>query len=244
MKLPLHGLALLSTIGVAAVSACSSSNAGGPQVSPKQAQDDFVATFTRGAYDQVDAQLAALDAAYQQNPNDPRTTVLLGLANLWGVAEGARVNLSGARQGQLALDGLHYLDLAAQLNPDDARIPGWIGTVSVRIATATNDARLLQDGIASVDQGMSRFPAFNGFPEMIVHSLSDATSPDYDKGLESGWAVMGACAGTTIDRTNPDFSPYMSRWTSTGDLRVCFNPPTAVHNFEGFNLQMGDMQVK
>ncbi len=47
-----------------------------------------------------------------------------------------------------------------------------------------------------------------------------------------------------IERTHPDYSPYMVKETTEGRKRVCWNSWIAPHNFEGFFLNMGDMLGK
>jgi hypothetical protein len=63
---------------------------------------------------------------------------------------------------------------------------------------------------------------------------------DYD----DQWRTLDVCAGTQVDRSNPDFAPFMSRQTAEGRGRACWNSWAAPHNFEGFFLNMGDMLVK
>ena len=47
-----------------------------------------------------------------------------------------------------------------------------------------------------------------------------------------------------IERTHPDYSPYMVKETTEGRKRVCWNSWIAPHNFEGFLLNIGDLLVK
>jgi hypothetical protein len=72
-----------------------------------------------------------------------------------------------------------------------------------------------------------------------------ADSPRFKEGLESQWRELDVCAQERIDRTNPDYSPYMALETREGPTkRACWNSWIAPHNFEGFLLNMGDMLVK
>ncbi|HSW70631.1 MAG TPA: hypothetical protein VLH77_01470, partial [Gammaproteobacteria bacterium] len=52
------------------------------------------------------------------------------------------------------------------------------------------------------------------------------------------------CTNTKINRTNPDYRPFMVLETTQGRQRACWNSWIAPHNFEGFFLNMGDMLVK
>jgi hypothetical protein len=71
-----------------------------------------------------------------------------------------------------------------------------------------------------------------------------AESPQFRDSLAWQWDTLDRCIDGTLDRVNPDYTPYMVKETAEGKKRVCWNSWIAPHNFEGFFLNMGDMLVK
>ncbi len=56
--------------------------------------------------------------------------------------------------------------------------------------------------------------------------------------------TLDLCAGEKINRKNPDYHTFMTKETTQGKARACWNSWAAPYNFEGFFMNMGDMLVK
>ncbi len=217
-----------------------------PDLAPARppAETDFWSAFETQSYADLPSVRSGLQAAYDANPKDPETTLLLGHANLWTLAEFGRDPRDPSALPSRATDALRYFTEAAQLAPDDQRVPGWLGSIEVAIGNITGNADLLAQGQARIDAGAAAYPEFNLFVRALINGQLPIDSPDFPAGLEAMWQTLDLCAGESVDRAHPDFTKYLSRRTMTGPQRVCWNDHKARHNFEGFFLYMGDLALK
>jgi hypothetical protein len=219
----------------AAIAACTESGS-----SPT---DRFTASFTAQDYQDLPARLADLQAARARHPDDARTVLVLGLANLWGVAESARDPSVGPHLPTYAMDALTYLGQAAQLDPSDLRIDGWLGSSLVGTGRFAHDDGMVAQGEQLVNAGVAGDPEFNLFVRALVHQDAPASTPVFASAIDDYYANVLVCFGR-VARENPDVTPFVAQATTTGDKRVCWDVPKAPHNFEGFFLWMGDALVK
>jgi hypothetical protein len=70
------------------------------------------------------------------------------------------------------------------------------------------------------------------------------TDGKYADAVGYQWQNLDACAGEKVDRRTAAYDRYMSKETTTGPKRACWNSWIAPHNFERFFLNTGDMIVK
>ena len=206
------------------------------------ATDAFWATFHDSLYDNLDPVVFQLTAAYLEQPRDPELALLLGHAHFWKLAERRRLDPDPRVTDSLIL-AEKYFEEAARLDPDDDRILGWLGGVRLAIGDVHQDARATTQGFFDLKESVRRWPQFNGFSMGYVMMQLPATHRRYDDGLGAYWRSVDTCAGKKVDRSNPDFAPYMGgEWT--GRRAVCGNGWIAPHNFEGFFMGMGDAVLK
>jgi hypothetical protein len=67
----------------------------------------------------------------------------------------------------------------------------------------------------------------------------------YKKALDSLWQGLDACAGTVIDRRNPDIGRYLHLQTAVGRKKACWSEgDLAPHSLEGYMLNLGNGLVK
>ena len=96
-----------------------------------------------------------------------------------------------------------------------------------------------------LDFAAYQFPEFNNFNRWAAHNADAKDSDSYKKALDSLWQALDACAGTTIDRSNPDLKPYLYLQTPIGRKKACWSEGAlAPHSFEGFMLNLGNGLVK
>lgn len=219
-----------------------------PQASHSQlaytAERDFWNALHRGDYAHLPSVQKLLTAAYLENPNDPRLAAHLGFIHIWKITERERENrLDPAIVDEIILSKKYFSD-AVQLNPEDARYLGFLGDSILIEGKIFKDEREQVRGYFTLKQAISMWPEFNYFTAGYPMSTLAPHSKQFIEGLEWQWKTLNLCAGTTLDRAHPDFSPYMSRETQQGPLRACWNSWIAPHNFEGFFLNMGDMLAK
>ena len=197
-----------------------------------EADDLFWQTFHNGEYDMIPNVLEALTAAYLQSPNDAVTAAHIAWLHSWRSAERNRLASVPAVITDDIMLSRRYFQEAAQLDPSDARVMGFLAG-----HPETGGVDMLLDAIRA-------WPEFNLFTAGFVMSQLPADSPRFREGLEWQWRTLDVCIDGKIDRANPDYFKYKSLETRVGRKRVCWNSWIAPHNLEGFFLNMGDMLVK
>nr|MBI3614027.1 hypothetical protein [Nitrospirota bacterium] len=210
----------------------------------KQAKDSFWEALHGGHYDRLPEVRRLLTAAYLENPRNPEISLLLAHAHLWTIAERARLQELPPGITDHAILAEKYFAEASRLNPDDHRIPGWLGGVKLALGQIHRDEQLTREGYFMLHDAIQAFPEFNDFSAGYVLSSKPKDDAKFREGLEDMWDNLDRCAGERIDRTNPDYRKYLAQETQSGPKRVCWNSRIAPHNLEGFFLNMGDMLVK
>src|SRR5262245_6244662 len=93
---------------------------------------------------------------------------------------------------------------------------------------------LVTSGRQLLEEGVAAYPHFNLFVIALVYGSAPPESPQFAAALDAMWKNLDVCAGTTVDRADPNYASYLPRETSTGTERVCWDDELAPHNFEGF----------
>jgi hypothetical protein len=218
-----------------------------PDLAPtaaERAANEFWAAFSSQDYASLPVVRGDLQAVYDSDPHDPGNTLLLGHANLWTLAEFGRDPRDPSQLPSRAMDALRYFGEAAQLAPDDQRIPGWLGSVEFAIGNITSNDALVTQGRQHIDAGVGTWPEFNLFVRAFINGQLPVSQPEFATAIDDLWKTLDLCAGETVDRVHPDYTKYLSRRTTDGPQRVCWNDAKAAHNLEGFFLYMGDLLVK
>ncbi len=203
----------------------------------------FWQTFLNGDYNELDEATPAMTADYLAE-RDPQNALYLGMAHLWTLAESARDDDTDASITDELILAERYLEIAARLNPADARIPSWLGAVKLALAQLHDDPMVAAEGQALLGESIARYPEFGFFGAAFPLAGLPVDSPQFQNALELMWVGQNACLDTPLDRSNPDYTPYMSQATTVGPKKVCWNSDTVPHNLEGFLLAFGDMLLK
>jgi hypothetical protein len=209
-----------------------------------QAKQTFWSALHGGRYDQAPEAIRLLTAAYLENPRQPEISLLLAHAHLWTIAERARNQELDPRITDHAILAEKYFTEAYRLNPEDHRIPGWLGGVKLALGQIHQDERPTREGYFMLHDAIRSFPEFNYFSAGYVMSSRSRDDDKFREAVEDMWKNLDLCAGEQLDRRNPDYRKFMAQETTSGPKRVCWNSRIAPHNFEGFFLNMGDMLVK
>ena len=209
-----------------------------------KADDLFWDTFHEGAYDEIPRALDVLTSAYLQTPNDAKTAAHVAWLHNWRIAERARRDSIASTITDDTIVARRYFQEAVKLDPSDARYLGFLAGHTLAEGTLHQDERLTREGYFMLLDAIKAWPEFNLFTGGYVMSRLPAVSPRFQEGLEWQWHTLDLCIEGKLDRTHPDYSPYMAKETTEGRKRVCWNSWIAPHNFEGFFLNMGDMLVK
>jgi hypothetical protein len=209
-----------------------------------KADELFWQTFHNGEYEKIPYALEILTAAYIQTPNDAKTAAHIAWLHNWQISERARMPSVPATITDDMMLARRYFQEAVKLDPSDARYLGFLAGNTLAEGHLHRDERLTREGYFMLLDSIKAWPEFNLFTGGYVMSRLPRDSPRFREGLEWQWRTLDECAGGRIDRTNPDYSPYMSKETTEGRKRPCWNSWIAPHNFEGFFVNMGDMLVK
>ena len=211
----------------------------------QQADQLFWQTLHAGAYDRIPASLTALKAAYLADPNDSVTAAHIGFMHIWRLSERARIPSGpGPEITDDAVLARKYFEEAVRLDPNDARYLGFYASLLMSEGSIHKDEKLTRRGYYTMQDAVAAWPEFNLFTSGYGFGSQPYDSPRFTEGLEAQWKNVDVCAGTTVDRVNPDYAPYMKLETKQGPKRACWNSWIAPHNFEGFFLNFGDMLVK
>lgn len=165
--------------------------------------------------------IAALEAAHDALPGEPELTLLLGLAQLWALAD-PLPGATGSEMGALAVGTLTNLRAARAACPTDSRISAWLGPVLVRMGRLTGNATFEAEGFAVLDEGVAANPQFVLFSLAMVLAEEPVDSPEFARGLAVLRENIDVCA-----ERGPDYA--------------CTNGPRAAHNVEGSSIFMGDI---
>lgn len=243
MRTPLVLFALsgCASIAISAAPPKKASPAQSPQ--SKEANDAFWSALHAGAYDQIPAVKEQLQRAYLADPFDAVTTAHLGFLHLWRIAERERLEQPQASLTDDMLLSERYFREAVEMT-HDPRYLGFLAGTELANGTIHKDERVLRTGFFRMNDAVAAFPQFNLFSRGYGRSGFAYDSERYKQGVEDMWTNIESCFGSKLDRTNPDYTPFMVQETTEGEKRVCWNGWIAPHNHEGFALNLGDMLVK
>lgn len=208
------------------------------------AEKDFWDTLHSGQYQNIPNVTELLTAAYLENPNDPKLAAHLGFIHIWKITERAREKPIAATITNEIILAHKYFSDAVQLDRSDARFLGFLGDSTLIEGKIFHDARESVRGYFILKDAIQKWPEFNYFTAGYPMSILDPHSDQFKDALRWQWKTLDLCAGTKINRNNPDFTLFLNRETQTGPERACWNSWIAPHNFEGFFMNMGDMLVK
>lgn len=227
-------------LGVAALAGCDKH----PLSTSARATDAENRLFDAMRGDDFAAVGDILGTMYDIRSDDPtnhRNTFLLAATSLWWIAEADRPGANGlniiSQTIPIMLDA--FPDVI-QSDPTDRAV-----------ATALFGAFLYNSGFDKVngsllvEQAVTQFPEVGLFQRMHIRRnayWSDSLTAD---AVEAGFNFWETCAGTHIDRTNPDFTPWVQPPLNDGSQkRFCFGSSRVPHGFEGSWLIFGDLLVK
>jgi hypothetical protein len=204
--------------------------------------------FMSAQYERIPEARAALQSVYDKDPsvNDGDVAMLLGVTYLWSTAEWERdASRSDDERYEEVLLGDEVLTAAKGYRPQDGRVHGWLGIMKAFRAQKELDLALYHESVDLINEGVSLYPQFALLVVSFVKSSWPAMTTEFTDAVEHIWRNVDVCIMGEIDRTNPDFAPYMSLTSDTeGNRRACWNTPVVPHNLEGFWFHMGDLLVK
>jgi hypothetical protein len=215
----------------------------------------FWKVYHGNEYDQIPQVQQQLQNAIDDDPDNSTLYALLGATHFWHYGEykrDPRPNL-GVLQQDLpnavslfgkALDIDYYgKHLIGYINDD--HLPGYLGITTVHLGQQTMDPDTIQKGDEILGMAVYQFPEFNNFNRWAAHNTDAKDTDTYREALDSLWQALDACAGTKVDRANPDLKPYLYLQTASGRKKACWSRgELAPHSFEGLMLNFGNGLVK
>jgi uncharacterized protein YceK len=208
------------------------------------ADELFWSTLHGADYEHIAPALEAETAAYLSAPNDAVATAHVGWLHIWRLSERQRLTAVPATITDDATLSRKFFEEAVALNPDDARYLGFLASATLAEGSIHQDEAETRRGYYLMLDAIKAYPEFNLFTAGYTMSGQPADSDRYKQALEWQWQNLDVCVGERVDRKSAAYAKYMPQATDKGIKRVCWNTWIAPHNFEGFFLNMGDMQVK
>jgi tetratricopeptide (TPR) repeat protein len=158
--------------------------------------------------------IAVLEQGMALEPEHGRGSLMYAMALLSALAEDLDITVVTRIEPAF--------ERAIALNPDDARIPGWLGTVRVRMAQTLGNDEALDDAIAFMIDAADAFPEFNNFSLALAFARLPRSTPYPEMALDRLEAILDC--GDTYD--------------------VCRNTDLVPHNVEGSLMTFGDVHAR
>lgn len=217
--------------------------------------DRFWRVYHGNDYDAIPRVQRQLEAAIQNDANNPTLHALLGATHFWHIGEQARDPIPhDPVLAQDMADAVDSFGKALQLDYythhpigyiSDDHLPGYLGITTVHLGQQHNDPNLIAQGDKILDFATYQFPEFNNFNRWAAHLTDARDSASYNIALNSLWQALDNCIGGPIDRNNPDIGPYLNMATSVGRKKACWwENNIAPYAFEGIMLNLGNGLVK
>jgi hypothetical protein len=184
----------------------------------------FFAAFRAGDRSLRADSITALDAAAKELPDEEEIHLLLGLAQLWRLAEPLPGETEPSVQLPSAIGARDHLQRAYQLCPTDHRIAAWLGPILVRFGRTLNNQQTIDEGLAVLDKGIAAYPSFVLFSRLLIYAESPRDAPEFQQALGAVIDNIDACSRVVGDP-------------------ACDNA-TVPHNREGAALFLGDVLTK
>jgi hypothetical protein len=195
-------------------------------------QDDFTA---------VGSIVGTMYDIQQSDPSNKRNEFLLGATSFWWVAE---ANRPGANSLSIISQAI---PLVLQTFPDIIQND----PADRDVATALFGAFLMGSGFSLttgdslVNVAITQVPENGYFQRMYTRRLAFVSDTLTAQAIEAGWDFWNTCAGTNINRANPDFTSFVQAPENDGGpKRFCWGSSRVPHGFEGAWLIFGDLLVK
>jgi hypothetical protein len=244
----LAGVVVLGVVGF-------SGRFGDDEGESQAAIDRFWQVYHGNDYAAIPHVEAQLERAIEHDGKNPTLYALLGAAHFWHFGEYQRDPHADMNSlGQDITTAVGQFGQALQLDYysphpigyiNDDHLPGYLGITTVHLGQVARNPGLIAKGDEMLDFAVYQFPEFNNFNRWAAHNTDQKDTDTYKKSLDSLWQALDVCAGTTIDRANPDLKPYMHLQTAVGRKKACWSEGTiAPHSFEGFMLNLGSGLVK
>jgi len=106
----------------------------------------FWQTLHSGDYDGIAQATNALTAAYLQDPYDATTAAHIGFLHIWRLAESNRLEEVPSTITDHSTLARRYFEEAVALNPDDARLQGFLSSAKLSEANIHQDEKLKRQG--------------------------------------------------------------------------------------------------
>jgi hypothetical protein len=226
---------------LAVVAACSTD----ATTTRTPAQQAFWTAFNSGDYSAAPGLSDELQAEAQASPQDAERAVMFGIANIWMAAEAQR-DPATAQQVQAMRDpiGMMSLGQALSIDPHKFFASGFLGVSTVDLGILTQDPSKVGQGWGLIDQAYADNSGFASFVKLTASRWLPPDDPKVQEAIDAMYSFYDDCIGGTLDRNNPDYTPYFTLATKPGGKRFCWNSDEAPHAFEGSFLWMGDALVK
>jgi hypothetical protein len=204
--------------------------------------DLFWDAFHEARYEDAGTAEDALATDLEATPGDGELTLLLAHAQFWQLAEYERHPAPDPSEiPGLSMGAVQSFSAARALLPQDDRVSCWLGLIQMTVGRATGDPALVEQGAGELALATEAWPEFAAFCEVIAYQRDPIDTPGFQRAVDAAWTLLDSCYDTSVDRQNPDLTPYLDQQVTTGRKAVCWNGEKAPHNVEGLYLNLGDV---
>ena len=188
---------------------------------------------TKGAYAQTQDPALKIKVA--------KLAKIIGLAYLWSGIEAGRTKNGPAMLNEL-ISSEFYLNTSYKLNDADIQTPSFLGNIQMALGQIHGNQELIEKGARMIALSIEVNPPFGLFGAAFGEALAPVHSPVFQQAVERMWTYQDICMQTEVDRSNPDWAPYLP--IEGGQYWNCPNTENALHRIEAYLLNFGDMLLK
>jgi hypothetical protein len=174
------------------------------------------------------------------DPENHRNTFLLGGASLWWLAEASH---PGANPLQITGQAIPLIleSFVDVIQNDDENRAGAQALLGAFLADGGFDRVA---GSALIEEAVAAKPVVGLFQRMHIRRFAFFDDQETEDAIDAGFDFWDLCAGTAIDRNNPDYTAHVRPPTDAEDPRFCWGSDRVPHGYEGAWLIFGDLLVK
>ncbi len=207
----------------------------------------FWEQFHEGDISKLDSIIKKLELQLSLDSNNLVANAHLGFAHMWGLSEWQRIPNVGPNVKNHAGLAYKFFSKAYELNPNDARIQGFLADAQMAYGSISKSSKLQRKGYFKGLNSIKQWPEFNKFTIGVTFSSGNPDGKFFQKALDWQWTTLEDCYTSSIDRNDPKIQTFISteyNHKNLGKDRACYNSWIAPHNIEGYFLHMGDMITK
>ncbi|MEC7183754.1 MAG: hypothetical protein VXW15_13630, partial [Bdellovibrionota bacterium] len=176
-----------------------------------KAEKEFWDSFHSGNYKNIDNVLFYLQAAYLENPNNPKLASYIGFSHMWKVSEREKdVSMGKNPLITNSLDlAVKYFQTSIDLDKSDPRVLGFLGYSNMSAGTIHKDEYQKRKGYFQAKKAADLWPEWGFFGLSYLLGKQPHDSGEFKEAVDSIWKNVEVCSGKVFkDRESFDYNKF------------------------------------